>query len=114
MKCAILRNGVLLALTMVLLAGVAGTFLTGDLFNLYVWFEVLLIASFVLLALGGERAQLEGALKYVALNLVASAVLLVTIGVIYGMTGTVNLADLSERMATVEPDGLETALEQRF
>ena len=90
-------------LTMVLLAGVAGTFLTGDLFNLYVWFEVLLIASFVLLALGGERAQLEGALKYVAINLVASAVLLVTIGVIYGLTGTVNLADLSGRMADVDP-----------
>ena len=96
-------------LTMVLLAGVAGTFLTGDLFNLYVWFEVLLIASFVLLALGGERAQLEGALKYVALNLVASAVLLVTIGVIYGLTGTVNLADLSLRMADVEP-GLAAGL----
>ena len=90
-------------LTMVLLAGVTGTFLTGDLFNLYVWFEVLLIASFVLLALGGERAQLEGALKYVALNLVASAVLLVTIGVIYGLTGTVNMADLAGRMADVEP-----------
>ncbi len=97
-------------LTMVLLAGVCGTFLTGDLFNLYVWFEVLLIASFVLLALGGERAQLEGALKYVALNLVASAVLLVTIGVIYGLTGTVNLADLSGRMAEVEPDGLVAAI----
>jgi len=97
-------------LTMVLLAGVCGTFLTGDLFNLYVWFEVLLIASFVLLALGGERAQLEGALKYVALNLVASAVLLVTIGVVYGMTGTVNLADLSGRLGAVEPDGMVTAV----
>jgi multicomponent Na+:H+ antiporter subunit D len=97
-------------LTMVLLAGVCGTFLTGDLFNLYVWFEVLLIASFVLLALGGERAQLEGALKYVALNLVASAVLLVTIGVIYGMTGTVNLADLSGKMDQIEPDGLVAGL----
>jgi multicomponent Na+:H+ antiporter subunit D len=97
-------------LTMVLLAGVAGTFLTGDLFNLYVWFEILLIASFVLLALGGERAQLEGALKYVALNLVASAVLLVTIGVVYGMTGTLNLADLSGRLAQVEPAGLVSAV----
>ncbi len=97
-------------LIMVLLAGVCGTFLTGDLFNLYVWFEVLLIASFVLLALGGERAQLEGALKYVALNLVASAVLLVAIGVLYGLTGTVNLADLSLRLPDVEPSGLVVAL----
>jgi multicomponent Na+:H+ antiporter subunit D len=97
-------------ITMVLLAGVCGTFLTGDLFNLYVWFEVLLIASFVLLALGGERAQLEGALKYVALNLVASAVLLVTIGLVYGLTGTVNLADLSERLPDVQPEGLVVAV----
>jgi multicomponent Na+:H+ antiporter subunit D len=97
-------------LTMMLLAGVCGTFLTGDLFNLYVWFEVLLIASFVLLALGGERAQLEGALKYVALNLIASATLLVTIGVLYGLTGTVNLAHLSERLAVVQPEGLVAAV----
>ena len=55
--------------------GVCGAFLTGDLFNLYVWFEVMLMASFVLLALGGERPQMEGALKYVTLNLVSSALL---------------------------------------
>ena len=83
---------------MTLLAGVCGVFVAGDLFNLYVWIEVLLMASFVLLALGGERAQLEGALKYVALNLIASATLLVCIGLIYGMTGTLNLADLSLRL----------------
>jgi multicomponent Na+:H+ antiporter subunit D len=93
-------------LLLVLLAGVSGTFVTGDLFNLYVWFEVLLIASFVMLALGGERAQLEGALKYVALNLVSSALLLVTIGVLYGLTGTVNLADLSVRLGGQDPDGV--------
>jgi multicomponent Na+:H+ antiporter subunit D len=92
-------------LTMVLLAGVCGAFLTGDLFNLYVWVEVLLIASFVLMALGGERAQLEGALKYVALNLVASATLLVSIGLVYGIAGTLNLADLSLRLADAEPAG---------
>ena len=54
----------------VLLLGVCGAFLTGDLFNLYVWFEVMLMASFVLLALGGERPQMEGGIKYVTLNLV--------------------------------------------
>jgi multicomponent Na+:H+ antiporter subunit D len=97
-------------LVMVLLAGVCGTFLTGDLFNLYVWFEVLLIASFVLLALGGERAQLQGALKYVAINLVASALLLVTIGVLYGLAGTVNLADLSVRLRLVGQEGLVSGL----
>jgi multicomponent Na+:H+ antiporter subunit D len=56
-----------------LLMGVCGAFLTGDLFNLYVWFEVMLMASFVLMALGGERGQMEGAIKYVTLNLLSSA-----------------------------------------
>ncbi|MDX1388880.1 MAG: Na+/H+ antiporter subunit D [Acidobacteriota bacterium] len=83
----------------VLLTGVCGAFLTGDLFNLYVFFEVMLIASFVLLALGGERPQMEGALKYVTLNLVSSAIFLSGVGLLYGMTGTLNMAHLSERVA---------------
>jgi multicomponent Na+:H+ antiporter subunit D len=61
-------------------SGVCGAFLTGDLFNLYVWFEVMLMASFVLLALGGDRPQIEGAMKYVTLNLVASAFFLAAVG----------------------------------
>ena len=56
-----------------LLMGCCGAFLTGDIFNLYVWFEVMLISSFVLLGLGGERSQLEGAIKYFALNLLISS-----------------------------------------
>jgi multicomponent Na+:H+ antiporter subunit D len=60
----------------ILLVGVCGAFVTGDLFNLYVWFEVLLIASFALMALGGERNQIEGSIKYVTLNLIASALFL--------------------------------------
>jgi multicomponent Na+:H+ antiporter subunit D len=79
----------------VLLGGVCGAFLTGDLFNLFVWFEVMLIASFVLLALGGERPQLEGAIKYVTLNLIASALFLSAVGLLYGMTGALNMAQLS-------------------
>ncbi|MFN8559932.1 MAG: Na+/H+ antiporter subunit D, partial [Dehalococcoidia bacterium] len=58
-------------LLLILLMGISGACLTGDLFNLYVWFEVMLIASFVLMALGAERAQLEGAIKYVTLNLLS-------------------------------------------
>ncbi|MCX8073693.1 MAG: proton-conducting transporter membrane subunit [Candidatus Binatia bacterium] len=85
-------------LLLVLLAGVSGAVLTGDLFNLYVWFEVLLMASFILLTLGAERSQLEGGLKYVALNLIASAFFLTGVGLLYGATGTLNLADLSQRM----------------
>jgi multicomponent Na+:H+ antiporter subunit D len=79
----------------VLLMGVCGAFITGDVFNLYVWFEVLLISSFVLMALGGEQAQLEGAIKYVTLNLVSSSLFLAAIGILYGTAGTLNMADLS-------------------
>jgi multicomponent Na+:H+ antiporter subunit D len=82
-------------LFLVLLAGVCGAFLTGDLFNLYVWFEVMLISSFVLLTLGGDRAQLQGALKYVTLNLLSSALFLAAAGLLYGAAGTLNLADLA-------------------
>lgn len=97
-------------LTNVLLLGVAGSFLTGDLFNLYVWFEVMLIASFVLLALGGSRPQVEGAVKYVTLNLVASMLLLAGAGLIYALTGTLNMADLSLRLGETEPGGLVDAV----
>ncbi len=82
----------------ILLMGICGAFLTGDIFNLYVWFEVMLIASFVLLALGGERAQLEGAIKYVTLNLVASSIFLTAVGILYGLTGTLNMADLAQNL----------------
>jgi multicomponent Na+:H+ antiporter subunit D len=78
-----------------LLVGVCGAFLTGDLFNLYVSFEVMLMASFVLLVLGGERAQLQGGIKYVTLNLLSSAVFLAAVGVLYGITGTLNMAHLA-------------------
>jgi multicomponent Na+:H+ antiporter subunit D len=96
-------------LVQVLLAGVCGAFLTGDLFNLYVWFEVLLIASFVLLTLGGRREQLGGGLAYVALNLVSSALFLAGAGIVYGVAGTLNLADLSMRLADASDRGPVTA-----
>jgi multicomponent Na+:H+ antiporter subunit D len=98
------------ALVQVLLMGVCGAFLTGDLFNLYVWFEVMLIASFALLALGGERAQLEGAVKYVTLNLVSSAVFLAAAGITYGVIGTLNFADLAQRLAAAPHPGVGLTL----
>jgi len=94
----------------ILIMGVSGAFLTGDIFNLFVWFEVLLISSFVLLALGGERAQLEGAIKYVTLNLVASAFFLAAVGILYAMAGSLNMADLSQRLGSVADPGLVTTL----
>jgi len=86
-----------------LLFGVNGTFLTGDIFNLYVCFEILLMSSFVLLVLGAERGQVEGGLKYVALNLLASAFFLSAVGVLYGVTGTLNFAHLSRAVLGVDP-----------
>lgn len=93
------------ALVQLLLMGVSGAFITGDMFNLYVWFEVMLTASFVLLALGGEKQQIKGALKYVTLNLIASVVFLTSLGVLYGFTGTLNMADLARFMPSVPPGG---------
>jgi multicomponent Na+:H+ antiporter subunit D len=101
-------------LVQVLLMGVCGAFLTGDLFNLYVWFEVLLISSFVLLSLGAERPQLEASLKYVTLNLIASSVFLCALGLMYGTLGTLNLADLSIRLANGEGKGFGVPLSVMF
>jgi multicomponent Na+:H+ antiporter subunit D len=101
-------------LLQVLLMGVSGAFLTGDLFNLYVWFEVMLMASFVLLALGGERAQLEGSIKYVTLNLISSAFFLAAVGILYGVTGTMNMADLSVRLRDHAQPELVIAISMLF
>jgi multicomponent Na+:H+ antiporter subunit D len=93
-------------LFMVLLMGVAGAFLTGDLFNLYVWFEVMLVASFVLMALHRTREQVRAAFIYVTLNLIASALLLTALGLLYGQAGTLNMADLSRRWSAHGPPPL--------
>lgn len=97
-----------------LLMGINGAFMTGDIFNMYVWFEVLLIASFVLLVLGNDRAQLDGAVKYVGINLVSSASFLTAIGLLYGLTGTLNLADLSQNMGPVREAGLGAPIAMLF
>lgn len=85
-----------------LLMGLNGAFLTGDIFNLYVWFEVIIISSFVLMTLGGRKAQLEGAVKYMAMNILASTFFLTGIGILYGITGTLNMADLSIKITQVQ------------
>ncbi|PAS96345.1 MAG: Na+/H+ antiporter subunit D [Candidatus Dactylopiibacterium carminicum] len=82
-----------------LLAGVAGAFITADVFNLYVWFEVLLMASFALIALGGGRRRLAGALSYVILNLVATLLFLFAAAMLYGATSTLNMAGLASLAA---------------
>ncbi|MCY4413309.1 MAG: proton-conducting transporter membrane subunit [Caldilineaceae bacterium] len=86
-----------------LLMGVNGAFLSGDLFNLYVFFEVLLMASFVLLTIGAQPAQTNSGIRYVVLNLLASTVFLVAAGIAYGTLGTLNMAQIAERLPLASP-----------
>lgn len=83
--------------TLLMVAGVNGSFLTGDIFNLFVCFEVMLLASYALISLGGEKIQLREALKYVLINIVASWVFLVALAFLYGTVGTLNMAHISVR-----------------
>lgn len=84
---------------LILGAGVSNSFLTGDLFNLYVGFEILLAASFVLITLGGTRGRIRSGTVYVVISLISSGVFLTAIAWIYGATGTVNMAQLSVRLS---------------
>ena len=97
-----------------LLLGINFAFLTGDLFTLYVAFEVMLMASFVLMTLGGERKQIEGGLKYVTLNLISSAIFLTAAGLTYAVAGTLNMAHLAERLAGLDSPGITTVLAGLF
>ena len=85
-----------------LLVGVCGAFITGDVFNLYVWFEVLLVGSFALLVLGGGRRRLAGTVVYVVLNLVATMMFLLAAGLLYGASGSLNMALLAQAFAAGE------------
>ncbi|MFT8321344.1 MAG: Na+/H+ antiporter subunit D [Bacillus sp. (in: firmicutes)] len=93
-----------------LITGVNGSFLTGDIFNLFVCFEVMLVASYVLISLGGTRVQLRESVKYILINIISSFLFLVAIAFLYAMTGTLNFAHLSLRIAEVGQDGLMTTV----
>ncbi len=94
------------ALFQLQLMGLNGAFLTGDLFNLFVFFEVLLIASYGLLLFGGGPARSRAGLHYVVLNLIGSTLFLIGVGIIYAMTGTLNMADLARVVAQADPERL--------
>ncbi|CAN5751441.1 monovalent cation/H+ antiporter subunit D [soil metagenome] len=81
------------------LVGLNGAFLTGDLFNLFVFFEILLIASYCLLVHGSTTPRLRAGVHYVVLNLVGSALFLIAVGTLYGVTGTLNMADMAQKVA---------------
>jgi multicomponent Na+:H+ antiporter subunit D len=94
---------------LILAAGVAAAFLTGDLFNLFVAFEVMLMASYVLITLGGRADQVRSGMTYVVMSLIASTLFLLTLAFVYSSTGTVNLADLSTKIADL-PSGVRSGL----
>ena len=85
------------------LMGLSGAFLTGDLFNLFVFFEIMLAASYGLLLHGSGRARVESGLHYIAINLAASSLFLVGAAMLYGLTGTLNMADLARAVPQVSP-----------
>lgn len=88
---------------LVLAAGVSNAFLSGDLFNIYVGFEILLAASYVLITLGGTGSRIRAGSTYVVVSLISSAVFITAIALIYAATGTVNLAQLAQRLPEVDP-----------
>ena len=89
------------ALLQLQLAGLYGAFLTADLFNLFVFFEVMLAASYGLLLHGGGNARVRAGLHYIAINLVASLLFLIGVAVLYGVTGTLNMADIAAKLPLV-------------
>ncbi|WP_150268289.1 Na+/H+ antiporter subunit D [Paenibacillus tepidiphilus] len=89
-----------------LLTGVSGSFLTGDLFNLFVCFEVLLVASYAMIVLGGTRVQLRETLKYILVNVVSSSLFVAAIAYLYAATGTLNMAHLAVRVAEAGQGGV--------
>lgn len=98
----------------ILIGGVCGAFVTGDLFNLYVWFEVMLMASFGLLVLGREKQQFDGGVKYVMINLFSTLLFISGLGFLYGVTGTLNMADLYLQVQGVPDKALLTAVAAVF
>src|SRR5690625_1570128 len=93
-----------------LISGVSGAFLTGDLFNLFVFFEVLLMASYALIVLGGDRVQLRESLKYVLINLFSSVIFVTTVAFLYSVVGIVNMAHIAQLVQEVEQQGILTTI----
>lgn len=97
-----------------MLSGINGAFTTGDIFNLFVFFEVFLMASYVLIALGGKRIQLRESMKYIIVNVVAAALFVITIGYIYSVAGTLNMADLSVKLGEIGSMGVISTIAIMF
>ncbi len=97
-----------------LMVGTNGAFVTGDLFNLFVFFEIMLMASYVLLMIGSTKAQLRETYKYLIINILGSTLFLVALGILYSMIGSMNMADIAQKVGQVENQGLITVIAMIF
>lgn len=99
---------------MMIITGVTGAFTTGDIFNLFVFFEVLLMSSYLLIVLGGEKAQLRESIKYILVNVISSALFVVAVAYLYSVVGTLNMADIAVKIAEINQPGIITTIAVLF
>lgn len=97
-----------------IMMGINGSFVTGDIFNLYVMFEIMLMASYVLSVIGCSHGQLRESFKYLILNMISSTIFVIALAMLYGMMGTLNMADLAQKISTIEDQSLITVCAMIF